>query len=297
MNRRNLLKTTAALAPCLLLEQQTQGSTTIQPNPASMGVLVDTTVCIGCRKCEWACNDVNHLTNQPIETFENKSAYLERRFPSASRYTVVNEMDGIEDEKPVWVKTQCMHCVDPACVSACLVNALEKNENGAVIYHADRCMGCRYCMVACPFQANAYEYDNAFTPQVRKCNLCIDRIKEKNGVPACVEICPPQCLTYGHREELVALAHEKIERHPDKYVNHVYGETEIGGTAWLYIANRDFLELGFPKLGTDSPPRLTEAIQHGVFRHFIPPLALFLMLAGVMHLSNPENAKQEEVAS
>lgn len=297
MNRRTLFKSTAAFVPCFMMEKQAMASAETKTNSAGMGVLVDTTVCIGCRKCEWACNDVNQLSNKPIETFENKSAFLERRFSSASRYTVVNEFAGSEDEKPVWVKTQCMHCVDPACASACLVNALEKDGNGAVTYRADRCMGCRYCMVACPFQANAYEYNNAFTPQVRKCNFCLDRIKETNGVPACVEICPPQCLTYGHRDELVELAHEKIERHPDKYVNHVYGETEIGGTAWLYIANRDFVELGLPQLGSDAPPRLTEAVQHGVFRNFIPPLALFLLLAGVMHLSKPESVTRDEVAS
>ena len=165
-----------------------------------------------------------------------------------------------------------MHCNDPACASACIVSAFEKQEIGAVTYDSWRCMGCRYCMVACPFQVPAYEYDNALTPQVRKCTFCFERISKEGGVPACVEICPPQCLTFGRRSELLELAHRT---HPQAtraaYVNHVYGEHEVGGTSWLYLSSVPFEELGFPKLGDAAPPRITETIQHGVFKNFLPP--------------------------
>jgi Ni/Fe-hydrogenase subunit HybB-like protein/Fe-S-cluster-containing dehydrogenase component len=243
------------------------------------GVLVDLTQCIGCRKCEWACNSVNGLPTQALETFEDKSVFAETRRPDAAHYTVVNESTA-EGRPPQWAKIQCMHCADPACASACLVSALRKQENGAVIYEASRCMGCRYCMVSCPFDIPTYEYGNALTPEVRKCTFCFDRLQE-GGVPGCVEICPPQCLTFGKRSQLVELAHAKIQGHPDKYIDHVYGEHEAGGTSWLYVSDRPFEQAGLPPLPEYAPPRRTEALQHGIFKNFLPPLGLYGVLAMV----------------
>ncbi|MCA9285426.1 MAG: polysulfide reductase NrfD, partial [Phycisphaerales bacterium] len=255
--------------------------------PDQRGVLVDLTQCIGCRKCEWACNDANHLPAQALETFEDKTIFREFRRPDAGHYTVVNEVPaGGNLGKAVWAKVQCMHCLDPSCSSACLVTAFHRDDTGAVTYDVNRCMGCRYCMVACPFQVPAYEYDNALTPAVRKCTFCQGRLAE-GGVPACVEICPPQCLTYGHREDLLALAHAKIDTHPDRYVDHVYGEHEVGGTSWLYVADRPFEEIGLPTLGSDPPPRFTEKLQHGIFKGFVPPLGLYALLGGFAWLFRP----------
>jgi len=256
-------------------------------NPDAYGVLTDLSQCIGCRKCEWACNAANNLPQQSLESFEDKSVFAIARRPDANRFTVVNESPASNGGKPTWVKVQCMHCQDPACASACIVSAFKKEEIGAVTYNAWRCMGCRYCMVACPFQIPAYEYDNAFAPTVRKCTLCFDRISSEGKAPACVEICPPQCLTFGKRSDLLALAHEKIARHPDKYVDHVYGEREVGGTSWLYVSHRPFEELGLPRLPEAAPPRLTESIQHGVFKNFFPPAALFTVLGTASWLFRP----------
>lgn len=259
-----------------------------------LGVLVDATKCIGCRKCEWACNEANHLPVQPLSTFEDKSVFGEMRRPDASRYTVVNQFAGPSgSDRPLWVKVQCMHCNDPACWSACLVTAFDKHENGAVTYDPWRCMGCRYCMVSCPFQIPAYEYENPLNPQVRKCTFCYERIAKEGGVPACVEICPPQCLIFGERNQLLQLAHNRITSEPDLYVDHVYGEHEVGGTSWLYLSSVPFEEIGLPTLGTVAVPRLTETIQHGVFKNFIPPLALFAFLGGIMRLFKPEGGKDE----
>lgn len=295
MDRRQSLKALCGMAAACAVGRESQASSHPTPSENSLGVLVDTTVCIGCRKCEWACNDANQLPTQSIEAFEDKSVFAEFRHPDGTRYTVVNHFDGAEGAaKPNYVKSQCMHCNDPACVSACLVRALEKQENGAVSYNADRCMGCRYCMIACPFQANGYEYQNALTPRVMKCTLCLERISKDGGVPACVEICPPQCLTFGKRSELLALAKEKINRKPDHYIDHVFGEHEVGGTSWLYLANREFTELGFPTLPDTAPPRTTETIQHGVFKYFIPPVALYLALGGIMKLYQPLKAEAEQ---
>jgi len=243
----------------------------------AMGVLVDLTQCNGCRRCEAACQKANGFQVPTKEELEDRSVFDKPRRLAPDQYTTVNRFAGPErDDKPpyVYVKSNCLHCNDPACVSACLVGALRKQPNGAVTYDAWKCMGCRYCMVACPFQVPTYEYDKVFTPQVRKCMLCANEGNpNKGGVPACVQACPKECLTYGKRSELLARAHEKIARHPDQYINHVYGEHEAGGTSWLYLSSVPFDQIGFPKVSPKAPPRVTEAIQHGVFKHFVPPVA------------------------
>jgi len=270
-----------------------------------VGVLVDLAQCNGCRRCEAACNRVAGFEVPTIEELEDRSVFTEHRRPGPRSYTTVNEFpcqNADSDCRSVYVKANCLHCVDPACVSACLVGALQKLENGAVVYDAWKCMGCRYCMVACPFGIPAYEYDKALTPQVRKCTLCSNEGNpNKGGVPACVQECPRECLTYGKRSELLERAHEKIKQQQDVYADHVYGENEAGGTSWLYLAPKgySFKELGFLELGPQAPPRLTEAIQHGVFTHWMPPLALYGLLGVIMQLTKskphePDIADEDE---
>lgn len=298
MRRREFLGTVGGVVGGVLAGGKAHASTPARSTDQAYGVLVEVDKCIGCRKCEWACNQANQLPVQPLETFEDKSVFEHRRRPDAGHYTVVNRAEppaGQPDALPAWVKVQCMHCEDPACASACLVTALQKQENGAVTYDPWRCMGCRYCMVACPFQIPAYEYSNPLTPQVRKCTFCFSRIAAEGGVPACVEICPPQCLTFARRDRLVDLAHRKIEESGGKYRPEVYGEFEVGGTSWLYISSRTPEELGLPVLGHKAPPALTEKIQHGVFKSFMPPILLFAFLSGIMKLFRPRpEAGREE---
>ena len=251
-------------------------------------VLVDTTACVGCRKCEWACNQASGLPVEAPERFEDKAVFSAMRRPDADHYTVVNRFRA-PGGSSVYVKAQCMHCDEPACLSACIVTAFEKQPDGAVTYDPSRCMGCRYCMVSCPFQVPAYEYSNALTPRVRKCTFCHDRVAAEGKVPACVAICPPQCLSFGRRSDLLRVAHVLIGEGRERYVDHVYGEREVGGTSWLYLAGTPFTELGFPALPDEPPSRVTEGIQHGVFKFFLPPVALFGLLAGVMRLFRPED--------
>jgi len=151
---------------------------------------------------------------------------------------------------PVFVKKQCMHCNEPACASACLVGAFTKSKEGAVLYNKDVCLGCRYCMIACPFGIPAYQYHNPTSPKVRKCTLCYERTK-KGESPACAGICPPEAITFGKRHDLIRLAAEKIRLHPGQYQDQIYGLTEAGGTSWLYISAVPFADLGFPmNIGT-----------------------------------------------
>jgi len=225
--------------------------------PESKGVLFDATRCIGCRRCEAACNKVNELP-PPDVSFEELSVLDEKRRTDADHFTVVNGYEGAsKDAGPVFRKIQCNHCLEPACASACFVKAFKKTETGAVTYNASVCVGCRYCMIACPFEIPAYEYDEPLTPRVRKCTMCAPRVAD-GLLPGCVESCPKEALTFGKREDLLKIARDRIEKHPDRYIDHIYGEREMGGTSWLYISGVPFSQIGLREdLGTKAAPELT----------------------------------------
>jgi len=286
--RRNFLKFTAATSAVGIAGAAKKASA-YSEKPLStewMGVLVDTTVCIGCRKCEWACNNANKLSQKSITEFEDKSVFEKMRRPDDTAYTVVNEYDNAANPQlPYHVKVQCMHCNSAACVSACIVGALTKHQQtGAVHYDPWKCIGCRYCMAACPFQIPAYEYHNAMTPQIRKCTFCFERITQEGGIPACVEICPVEALSFGKRSTLLDVAREKIARQPERYVNHIYGEHELGGTSWMYLSGRPMEEMDMERFGNRPIPQYTEPLQHAIFKNFIPPLSLFAFLGIIMKL-------------
>ncbi len=234
-----------------------------------LGVLVDTTVCIGCRRCEWACNEWNKNPNRPIKEFEasiyqKESVFNTVRRMHAENFTVVNRFISSKDGTPIYVKRQCMHCEEPGCLSSCFVDAYRKTKIGPVLYNPGVCIGCRYCMLACPFDVPAYEYNEPLNPQVTKCTLCFDRISQ-GSVPACVEICPAQVMTFGKRSDLINLAHKRIIDNPDKYVDHVYGEHEVGGTSWLYLSSVPFDQIGFKTDLAETPiPKLSKGYLFGV---------------------------------
>lgn len=258
-----------------------------------VGCLVDTTKCIGCRKCEEACNRSNHLPSSKTP-FDDTWVLRERRRPDATHFTVINSYPGNpspvqHDQKQTTIKVQCMHCLEPACVSACIVGALNKNVTGPVTYDSDKCIGCRYCMVACPFEIPAYEYTNPLSPKVMKCGYCVDEQKNTGAAPACAAACPTEAIIFGKRTELLDLARQRIKDKPDRYEEHIYGEKEVGGTSWLYLTGRPAKELDLPALQEKAPPRLSESIQHGIFNYGAIPLAFYGSLAGIMWLSNRKN--------
>ena len=263
-------------------------------SPNRLGVLVDTTVCIGCRNCEWACKTAHGMETPPLETYEDPKPLEQMRRPDETALTVVNRFNNpAHPGLPTTVKVQCMHCDHPACVSACIVGAISKREDGAVLWDTDKCIGCRYCMVACPFQIPAFEYHKAIQPRIMKCDFCTDR-RAEGKLPACVESCPVEALTFGQREELVRVARDKIRRAPDKYVDHIYGEREVGGTSWCYLADQTFDSLAFPKLGENPAPGVSESIQHGIFAYFVPPVSLYALLGAVMWTSRQRGDDEEE---
>jgi Fe-S-cluster-containing dehydrogenase component len=225
--------------------------------PDSFAILHDTTLCVGCRSCEAACNKVNDLP-RPDRPFTDLSVLETTRRTTTKTFTVVNRYDN--PKKPghhVFYKKQCNHCLEPACSSACFVRAFTKTKTGAVVYDASVCVGCRYCMIACPFEIPTYEYDQALTPRIRKCTMCHPRVVE-GQLPGCVETCPMEALSFGKREDMIKIARERIRKYPDRYVNHIYGEHEMGGTSWLYVSGAPFQELGMREdLGITPASELT----------------------------------------
>jgi len=240
-------------------------------------ILTDTTLCIGCEECVKACKNENDLTKDVPRRWKRHIDDL-----SSTRYTTIVRCP--EDQKDHFVRQQCRHCLDPACVSACLVGALQQPEDskgqpiGPVIYDKDRCMGCRYCMMACPFGIPRYDWEK-LVPEVRKCDMCYARLFDDNGQliegmqPACVEACSKKATIFGPREELLAKARRRIENDPDK---KLYGEFEVGGTSVLYLSDISLDFLSFDQeLQEEKLPDLTLAALSKV-----PPLAAGV--AGVM---------------
>ena len=217
-------------------------------------VLVDVTRCVGCRACEAACSEANDLP----EPVPQELAFKTKRTTSVRTFTVVNRYSASETRvSDRFVKTQCMHCVSPACASACAARALEKTVAGPVVYHPERCLGCRYCMVACPFGVPRFEYEKA-APYIEKCQFCAARQKE-GELPACASVCPSGALQFGTRAELIEAARTRIYQNPDKYVHHIYGELEAGGTSWLYLSDVPLDRLGMKTgLSTTPYPALTK---------------------------------------
>jgi Fe-S-cluster-containing dehydrogenase component len=293
LNRRDFLKTAAiGVSAATLGASSVKGADKILSEDR-IGVLVDTDVCVGCRHCEWACRVAHDLPTPDLDNYADNSVFKEYRRTDSTSLTVVNEF---ENEKnpllPIHVKFQCMHCERPACVSACIVGALSKLEDGSVVWDDSKCIGCRYCMVACQFQIPTYDYNKSIDPHIRKCDLCYDRRKD-GKLPACVDICPNEVLLFGKRTELLRIAKNRIKRKSDVYVDHIYGEQEIGGTSWMYLATKNFDKLKMPTLGVNPAPGTSESIQHGIFAYFVPPVTLYALLGIIMWIT--KRSKEEDI--
>lgn len=271
MDRRSFLCLAGVAGASTLGIDQAVTSDGRQREPC--GVLVDTTRCIGCRNCEFACAEANGLPRP-----DPNSDVLDKERPTSEiQWTVVNRYQ--TDAGQVSVKKQCMHCLQPACASACLTKAMVKTDEGPVIWREPKCMGCRFCMISCPFDIPKFEYHSP-VPKIQKCQLCWERLGE-GKVPACVEQCPMKALTFGPRAELIEEARRRIYQQPDKYVHQIYGEHEVGGTSWLYLSPVPFEQLGFrTDLGTTAYPTYTKEFLYGV------PIVLTLVPALLLAVSN-----------
>lgn len=214
----------------------------------SKAILYDATNCVGCLECEAACAKENGLP------YDDAVAQVKKT--SDTKFTYVAVRTGAEEK---YMRRLCMHCDDPACVSVCPVKALQKSAEGPVVYDASKCMGCRYCMIACPFGVPKYEWTKAI-PTVKKCIMCTERVQAGRQT-ACTEACPTGATIFGDRATLLADAKKRLAENPGVYVNHIYGEKEAGGTNVLMLSSIPFQEFGLPmNLGTESLPSLTEGV-------------------------------------
>jgi Fe-S-cluster-containing dehydrogenase component len=294
LNRRMFLKTAAASAAVLAPVARADASGVPRDlDAARVGVLVDTTKCVGCRACESACAEANHLPGPAGDD----SVFASRRTTDTRTYTVVNAAAGAPDAPARFIKRQCMHCVEPACASACLVRALDKTPTGPVVYHKDLCLGCRYCMVACPFEVPKYEYDSPL-PFVQKCTFCADR-QAKGEAPGCTSACPTGALQFGKRNDLIEIAKERLYAPGSTYVRHIFGEHEVGGTSWMYITDIPFENLGLPtELGNVAYSSLTQASLAAV--PFVltlwPPLLMGIYSFSKRRNQNPQTPSREQGA-
>jgi len=210
--------------------------------PDENGILFDATLCLGCGACYQACKEANNLAVTNIDFLKDHL--------SGDTFSVV------EQYGDYYTRKFCMHCIEPACVSVCLVGAISKSSTGAVVYDAEKCIGCRYCMQACPHQIPRYEWGTT-KPRIRKCNLCDDRVKA-GKLPACVEACPNEATLYGDLEQLKAIAANRLKFNPEKYYQKIYGLEEAGGGHVLIISPVPFEQLGYvSKLPKEPMPELT----------------------------------------
>ena len=282
MKRRDVLRTLCAVGGTTAAASNlsAQEHTAIVGERDVLGVLVDTTKCMGCRMCEYACADANDLpTPDPdIELGPDRHTTPEQ-WTAVSRYET--------DAGPVTVKRQCMHCLQPACASACLTRAMYKTPEGPVTWRSSKCMGCRYCMLSCPFDVPKFEYHSA-VPKIQKCQMCWSRIAEGEQ-PACVANCPAGALTFGRRADLLEEARSRIYTNLDRYVHHIYGEHEAGGTSWLYLSAVPFEQLGFrTDLGTTGYPTYNKEFLYAV------PLVLTLVPPFLLALSRAVQGRDQE---
>jgi formate dehydrogenase iron-sulfur subunit len=235
----------------------------------SAAILVDITRCTGCEECVLACKEENDLGPDRLRPGQQLVDGL-----SATRFSTILRKPGDH-----FVRQQCRHCLEPACVAACPVEALYQTPEGVVAYDPSICLGCRYCILACSFRAARFEYGSA-DPEVGKCVMCYGKLQSGElAQPACTAACPTGATIFGEREAMLAEAHRRIRAHPDRYLDHVWGEHEAGGTSVLYVSDVDLVQAGWPAFVTDEPlPHLTHTIMNTVPYTF---LTVGLGLAGI----------------
>jgi Fe-S-cluster-containing dehydrogenase component len=307
LSRRDLLKGAAVAGAATVLTTEAEAREPVPGRPEALGMLFDSTLCVGCRACQTACKNANNL---PADTVAASGGVYDA--PSDLNGTTKNVIKsfGGGSAKQQYMKQQCMHCVDPSCVSVCMMGALhkegegkrlldfeQKNGSGVVIYDKGLCVGCRYCQIGCAFNVPRFEWYDTF-PRIVKCELCRHRGDAKKtgplavANPACCEVCPRGAVIFGKREELLAQAKARIAEDPKRYNPKVFGETDGGGTQVLYLtaAGLSFQDLGLPNLPEESSAHFSESVSHAPYLQGVTPVALYAAMAFVIS----RNKKKEE---
>jgi Fe-S-cluster-containing dehydrogenase component len=240
----------------------------------ALGMLYDATKCVGCKSCMVACSQANNL---PPDT---RIDGLHQAPPALNSFTknIIKLYRTADGSDHSYFKQQCMHCADPACVTACMFGGLRKEKDtGIVWWLGSKCVGCRYCEVACPFHIPTFTWDG-FNPKIVKCELCRERLA-KGQEPGCTTVCPTQAVIYGHRDQLLAEAKRRIAANPGRYFeNRVYGENDGGGTQVLYLSRVGFDKIGLPSLSENSIPSGLK-YSHMLYKWMALPVAIFAGMA------------------
>lgn len=307
ISRRDLLKGAVAAGAAVALPATAEARHEIEPLPDAVGMLFDSTLCVGCRACQSACKVANKLPADKVEA--NGGVYDAPGDLNSSTKNIIKAFPAGDTQH--YMKQQCMHCVDPSCVSVCMLGALhkegegkrdfkgEKKGTGIVLWDKWTCVGCRYCQIGCAFNVPKFEWFEAF-PSIVKCELCKHRRDEqKTGPyavanPACCEVCPREAVVFGYRKDLLAEAKRRVAADPQRYNPHVYGEHDGGGTQVLYLAAAgvQFHDLGLPDLPERSQAEFSESVSHAPYLYGVTPIALYAAMAFVIN----RNKKKEEAA-
>jgi len=289
--------------------------------PKAVGILYDSTLCIGCQACMVGCKTANKM---PLETDDQFRRWDNPKDLSASTLNIIKryaEGTGTAKDQEqngfAFVKRQCMHCIDPSCVSACPVSALRKDgQTGVVSYNKDACIGCRYCQIACPFNVPKFQWAST-SPEIVKCQLC-DHLLKDGKIPGCCSACPTGASLFGPVEELIVEAKRRLRleagtyadfplntiaagspartssRQVGRYVEHIYGENEVGGTQVLLLAGVPFPKLGLPELPDEGFVRLADGIQYAIYKGMAYPLVLLGALVYMIRKGENGTDKDKE---
>ena len=278
LSRRDVLMslgTGAAVAAAAAAPLQAS-SRNPQPGADAIAMLYDATVCIGCKACVSACTTANGLI--PDTTMSGGIWQMPTDLNSQTKNIILLAKDG---ENHSFVKRQCMHCVDPACVSGCPFKALTKGKYGIVEWEPSKCIGCRYCEISCPFDVPRFEWTK-FNPKIVKCEFCSERLAEGKQ-PACTDVCPTNAVIFGTRQQLLSVAKERIEKNPGKYYqDRVYGEGDLGGTQVLYLSRVPFEKLGLPEVGTESRAHYGSKVHNVIYKGMAIPVVVYAVLVAAV---------------
>ena len=279
LSRRDVFKslgTGAAVAVAGVTTTAHASARNPQAPADAVGMLYDATVCIGCKACVAACTTANGLI--PDTTMSGGVWQMPTDLNAQTKNIILLAKDG---EEHSFVKRQCMHCIDPACVSGCPFKALTKGKYGIVEWDSYKCIGCRYCEISCPFDVPRFEWTK-FNPRIVKCEFCKERLADGKQ-PACTEVCPTGAVKFGTRTGLLAEAKQRIEANPGKYYqDRIYGEGDLGGTQVLYLSHMPFEKLGLPEVGTESRAHYGSKVHSVIYKGMAIPIVVYAVLVAAI---------------